>query len=371
MDKIIRVLHYGMSTNLGGIETFIMNIYRKIDRSKIQFDFLTFCDDIVFVDEIKKLGGRIYRLTSRKKNFIKNYIEIKKFFKEHDEYSIIHYHLNTCSYILPLKIISKNPKYRIIAHSHNEWKGNKKITKFFHILNKPEILQVSNYRFACSEMAGEYMFGNNVKYDANFKIIPNAIDAKKFMYNSEVRKVKRQELGIKNEFVIGHIGKFTYQKHHEFLVDIFNEVYKRNNETRLILVGDGELKSQIYTKIKRLELENVVKILGIRNDVNELMNAFDIFLLPSYFEGIPIVALEAQASGLRTIVSDVVSREIKITDLVEFISLQNDAEHWAEKVLKYQNRYKRKNMLEVISNANYDISNNVRWLENFYTNEKL
>lgn len=363
---MIRVLNYGMSPNLGGIEIFIMNNYRKIDRNKIQFDFLTFCDEIAFQDEILRLGGNIHRLTSRKENVLKNYLELKNFFKVHDEYDIIHYHINTCSYILPLKMVQGNLKYTIIVHSHNEWKGNSIVTNFFHRINRSKIRKISNYRFACSEIAGKYMFGDNIDLDKNFRICPNSIDTKEFIFCSEKREEKRKELDLENEFVIGHVGRLSYQKNHEFILDIFNEVHKRNKDSRLVLAGDGELRSQIIAKVKNLQLEGVVHILGLRNDVDELMNAFDVFLLPSHFEGFGIVALEAQASGIRTIVSDVVPKDIEITDLVEFVSLKNDAPYWANIVLKYQNGYERKNMFRIISKSNYDISKNVRWLEDFY-----
>lgn len=228
---------------------------------------------------------------------------------------------------------------------------------------------VTDY-WACSEIAGKWMFKNR-----NFRVIHNAINVSDFVYNESIRQKVRTQLGLlKDEFVIGHVGRFSYQKNHDFLIDVFNEVHRRLPEAVLILIGDA-VEDELYLnkakqKVKELNLVENVRFLGIRNDVPDLMQAMDCFLFPSRFEGLGIVIIEAQTAGLPCYVSSVIPNEVKITNLVDFISLNESPENWAEKIIKNKN-YKRKDISKEIIKAGYDINTEIKKMQKFYEREDI
>lgn len=359
---MLKVLYVGMSSDLGGIEAFVMNYYRNIDRNKVQIDFLKFEKNICFEEEILAGGGNVYQLPPRKFG-LKYYYSLIKFFKAHKDYSYVHIHLNTCSSIAPV-VIAKLFGAKVIAHSHNEWKGNAKITKLLHYINKPILSKISNYKFACSDVAGKWLFEKNDEYIT----VKNAIEAEGYVYNTEVRKEKRKELDISEDFVIGHIGRFTYQKNHEFLLEVFKAVCDKNKNSKLLLIGTGELREEIKKRVVSMGLKNNVIFTGIRSDIPDLLQAMDVFVFPSNFEGLGIVAVEAQAAGLKCIVSDRIPKEAFVTDLIEEVSLKQTKDIWAAEILKLNNRYERTNTYKEISEAGYDIKSSALWLENFYIN---
>ena len=197
----------------------------------------------------------------------------------------------------------------------------------------------------------------------------NAIDAKKFIYNEEVRKQKRAELGVEDKFVIGHVGRFNLQKNHEFLVKRFADFAKTNEDAVLVLIGNGELQEKIKEMAKEYGIETKVKFLGLREDIPQLLQAMDLFLFPSLFEGLPVTLVEAQAAGLPCVISDMITDEIMITDQISKVSLSGNTSLWNQEIVKY--RYsKRKNTMEAIIEHGFDIEKNARWLEEFYTNGK-
>lgn len=359
-----RILHIGMSGNLGGIEQFIYNIYQVIDKTKIQFDFLVFMEDrIAYEDEIVNLGGVIHRINcSRKKNPFRFYRELDTFFQHQRQYSAVHVHVNTLSFIAPIKFAEKYNN-KIIFHSHSAYRNKMNHTLFFHSINR-FFLNLNHYeKFACSELAAQSMFGQQVK------VINNGIDTNKFSFCQLTRNKRREELNIEDKFVVGHIGRFGLPKNHTFLIDIFSEIYKKNSLAVLLLVGEGELSSQIKEKVTNLGLGNHVHFLGKRTDISELLCSMDVFLFPSLFEGLGMVLVEAQASGLPCFTSaKVVPEEVKLTDLVEFVSLEDSAKIWAEKVLAYQSGYERRNRQEEIEDAGYDVGATVKVLEEVYCN---
>lgn len=348
--RILQILPGGKVN--GGIENFVMNYYRNIDRNHVQFDFLVhYKEKGYFDDEIKKLGGKIYYFSVREDKRVFKYIkDLVKFFREHREYKIIHGHMPGLAIIY--FFIAKICKISVrISHSHvttteNTFKG----IILRHLIKL--IKYFSNCYFACSMEAGKFMFGRK-----KFEIIHNAIDIEKFTFNLEKRKEIRKKLGLENNFVIGHVGRFDLQKNHEFIVEVFNEVYKKNNNVRLLLIGEGILKEKIKTKVKKLGLENKVIFNKVVSNVNDYMCAMDIFLLPSIFEGLGIVGIEAQATGLFSIFSDVVPKEVEVSNLCKFISLKNK-EKWVEVINNFlTSSFKREknNYLEVIQNSGYDI----------------
>ena len=366
-DKPIRIAHIVGKWVGGGVEAVIMNYYRHIDRNKIQFDFI--CDndstDIPY-EEIEKLGGKVILIPPYQK-VLKYQKELIKVLKD-GKYKIVHSHINTLS-VFPLRAAKKAGIPVRIAHSHSttnkkEWKKN--LLK--QVLRPFSKVYATDY-FCCSELAGRWLFGDKVYDEGNVYLLNNAIDLDKFRYNEEIRKSKREELGIKEEnLVIGHIGRFVEQKNHRFLIDIFNEVHKKKENSVLLLVGQGPLVEEMKEKVKNLNLTDSVKFLGQRNDANELYQAFDVFLLPSLYEGLPVVGVEAQATGLLCILSDAMTRETKVLDSTTFVSLSETSESWAEKGIKVSSEYKRQDTYEEISNNSFNIREEARKLEDRYLN---
>lgn len=361
----IRIAHIVGKWLGGGVEAVIMNYYRHIDRSKIQFDFICDSDSTnIPYEEIEKLGGRVIIVPPYQKVF--KYIkELIKIFKKNN-YKIVHSHINTLS-VFPLYAAKKAGVPVRIAHSHSttnkkEWKKN-----IIKLVLRPFAKTFATDYFACSELAGRWLFGDKTFDEGKVYVLNNAIDLDKFKYDEKIRKSKRKELGIKdNEIVIGHIGRFVEQKNHRGLIDIFNEVHKLNNKTVLVLTGQGPLTKEMQEKVKSLDLEKNVKFLGQRSDANELYQAFDIFLLPSLYEGLPVVGVEAQAAGLLCILSDDMTKETKVLETTEFLSLSTSPEVWANVVLRSYDNYKRKDTIDEITKNNFNIKKEASKLENKY-----
>lgn len=357
---MIRILQCVNDMHRAGLETMLMNYYQNIDRTKIQFDFLThrpYRSD--YDDEIESLGGKIYyapRLYPQ--NYPAYFRWMKKFFKDHPEYKIVHSHIDTMSY-LPLLAAKKAGVPIRIAHSHNT-----SLDKDFKYLLKQyfrlRINSVCTHRLACGEEAGKFLFGNR-----EFKVIPNAIDAEKFYFNEELRCKKRKELGLEDKFVVGHVGRLSYQKNHKFLIEIFNELLKKEPDSILLLVGVGEKEEELKRQVKSLNIEDKVNFLGNRSDVNELYQAMDVFVMPSFFEGIPVVGVEAQFANLPCIFSDKVPEEVKFTDNCVFLPLSKGLDSWVNDVLEvYDNcRLKQPNSFK---DSIYNIEYSHTLLENVY-----
>lgn len=349
----------------GGVEAVVMNYYRNIDRNKIQFDFI--CDEDstnIPYDEIKKLGGKVIIIPPYQK-VIKYHKALKKVLKE-GNYKIVHSHINTLS-VFPLFAAKCVGVPVRIAHSHST--SNKKEWKKTLMKNalKPFSKVFATDYFACTEHAGRWLFGDKEYDKGNVYLLNNAIDLDKFKYDEKVRKRKRKELGIKDDtLVIGHIGRFVAQKNHAFLIDIFNELHKKNKKTVLLLIGQGPLMNEIKEKVEDLNLTKNVIFLGQRDDVNELYQALDLFLFPSLYEGLGMVLIEAQASGLPCICSTEVPKVAKVTDNLVFTSLFNSQDEWALKVVKLLKKYERKDCKKYIQKHNYDITEESKKLEKKY-----
>lgn len=363
-EEPIRIAHIVGKWVGGGVEAVIMNYYRHIDRSKIQFDFL--CDDDstnIPYDEIEKLGGRVILVPPYQKVF-KYHRELKRIFKE-NKYKIVHSHINTLS-VFPL-FAAKCAGVKVrIAHSHSttnkkEWKRN-----ILKQVLRPFSKTFSTDYFACSELAGRWLFGNKEYDKGNVYLLNNAIDLDKFKFDKKIRNKKRKELNISDDmFVIGHIGRFVETKNHKFIIDVFNEIYKKNNKSILILAGQGPLVEEVKEKVNRLELTNNVIFLGQRNDVNEFYQAFDLFIFPSLYEGLGLVAVEAQAAGLKCVCSKNVPVEVDVTNNVTFIDLKESFTFWCDQILeKFLNE--RKDFSNEITIHGYNIEFEVKKLEDEY-----
>ena len=366
-EEPIRVAHIIGKWLGGGVESVVMNYYRHIDRSKIQFDFL--CDEDstnIPYEEIEQLGGRVILIPPYQK-VLKYQKELIRIFKENN-YKIVHSHINTLS-VFPLRAAKKAGVKVRIAHSHSttnkkEWKKN--LLK--QVLRPFSKVYATNY-MCCSELAGRWLFGDKAYDSGQVYLLNNAIDLDKFKYNEKLRKEKRKELGISdNTLVIGHIGRFVGQKNHDYLIDIFNEVHKKNPNSLLLLVGQGPLKEEIENKVKELKLNDSVRFLGQRNDANELYQVFDVFCLPSLYEGLPVVGVEAQASGLLCILSNAMTKETKVLDITKFMSLNNPPKEWADSILDDVKKYKRVDISKEMTSKNFNIKEEAKKLEKYYLN---
>lgn len=228
------------------------------------------------------------------------------------------------------------------------------------------IRYTADYLIACSKYAGEWLFGKNACKSDKFLVLNNAIDSKEFLFNGDTRIKKRKELNINNRFVVGHVGRFDSPKNHDLLIDIFKVVHDKNNNSLLLLVGDGELRNQIEKKVDGLGLNDSVIFTGVRSDISDLMQVMDVLVFPSLYEGLPVTLIEAQASGLPCIISDNISEEVKITELVKFISIDNNVNIWANEIAKYFNNSTRRNTYQDIAKARYDIELVASEYQNFY-----
>lgn len=359
-EQPIKVLHVVTYMGRGGLETMIMNYYRHIDRSRVQFDFLVHrFERADYDDEIEALGGTIYRLP-RLVPWSRNYRgALNSFFEGHPEYKIVHVHQDCLSSFILRAAKQHNVPIRI-AHSHNS-NQDKNLKYPIKLYYRRQIPMFATHLFACGNDAGAWMFRG-----APFQVLNNAIDAKKYRYDPVQAKQIREELGLPADgFVIGHVGRFALQKNHEFLTDIFAEVQKRKADARLLLVGDGSLRSEIESKVNSLGLSEKAIFAGVRSDVPALLQAMDVFVFPSMYEGLPVTMIEAQAAGLPCFISDKVPLECKITDLVTQIPLQASAEQWAEQILAAQSPERKDTYNEMVA-AGFDIVENAKWLQDFY-----
>lgn len=366
MKKPIRVLHVVGRMNIGGTETMIMNILREINHENIQFDFMVHDNQVHdYEEEIKKQGCKIYRVPRFNGFNIISYIKSwNDFFRANSQYKIVHGHIGS-SAALYLWIANKYGCYTI-AHSHSTKSKIRNIKDLSYRCFSFPVRYIAKYFMACGTKAGIDRYGEKVFNSSKFKVLNNAIDTNKFIYNEEIRESKRKELNINDKFVIGHVGRFVYEKNHKFLIEVFKEIYSKNKNTVLLLVGDGELKLQIKKDVEKYGLQDCVIFTGVRSDVNEIMQAMDVFLFPSHFEGLPLTVIEAQASGIKCILSDVITKEVDVTKNVEYISLNKTAEEWCNEVIKYEYGYERNNMYKKICNNGYDIKQTTKWLEKFY-----
>lgn len=363
---MIRILNVVSSMNRGGAETLIMNIYRKIDRTKIQFDFVVHSlEKGDFDDEIKSLGGRIFYIPLLKDaNIIGYYNAWDKFLINVKDINAVHIHMPQTYFIYASLL--KKAKLVTIMHSHSVSLGSgikgilKKIINF-------RLRFDCDYYFACSIKAGIYLFGKNMIKKNKVKIVKNGIETKKFIFNEDMRNQIRNTYGWNDKYIIGHVGRFDRVKNHTFLIDIFNEYRHIDSNSKLILVGKGSEELNIINKIKELDLVDSVEFLGVKENVNEILQGFDVFVFPSVNEGLGISIIEAQASGLSCFVSNGVTNEVNITGLVEFISLKKDAFYWADRISNLHNHSgKRMNNFSEIIKSGYEITFTAKELEKFY-----
>ena len=361
--KPIRVLQIIGDVVGGGVEQVILNYYRHIDRNEVQFDFILHNGALKsYVDNIESLGGKVYKIIPYKSNPVKTVLEMYKIMK--GNYQIVHSNMNALS-VFPLFAAYLAGVPVRILHNHSTDTKAEPLRTFVKHLLRPFARLFANEYWACSKLASEWMYGKQAVADGKVTIINNAIDLKQFAFDEAKRNKLRKELGLQDGFVIGHVGRFMKQKNHDFLVDIFAEVAKKQGNAKLLLIGDGPLREQIENKVKTLGLDEKVIFTGVRSDVADLYNAMDVFVLPSFYEGLPVVGVEVQANGLPFLCSSNVTREILISDRIELLKLEDGVKTWAEKILAFVNK-KRIMASKDISKSGFDIEVEVKKLGEIY-----
>lgn len=370
--ECLRVLQLNSgSQNFGGVSSFLYNIYKNIDRSKIQFDFLSpnITTYGIHREEIEQEGGMIFEFRIKgnvlyKK--VKLYQKLKDFLKTHP-YQIVH--INSGNFFFNLTTIMAVKKAGVpvrILHSHNAGNTDQSFLKkmLFRIL-KPFMEKRATVLFACSEKAAEYMFTKNAVDGGKVRVIPNGIDTMRFERREEVRRKLLKEWNLQDQFVVGHVGRFMKQKNHEFLIDIFKELHDQEPKSVLLLFGEGELLPQIQKKVKELGLENSVRFMGVMNEIEKAYQVMDVFLLPSIHEGLPVTGVEVQAAGVPMLVSDRITKELKIVSEVSFLPLEAGAAVWADAALACR-KTSFEDHTDQVRQAGYDIHVVAEKLQNFY-----
>ncbi|MFI3326634.1 MAG: glycosyltransferase family 1 protein [Clostridia bacterium] len=353
---------------IGGIQIFANNLINYIDKEKFEVDVLVLDDGQIYPLEntLKEQGIKVFKLQGvwirKPQDLIKHSKKIKVFFKEHNDYDVVHVNSGPKNYAV-LKYAKKYGVNVRIIHSHNtNFQSVSKAQKILGNILKTKVKKYATDFFACSDLASKWLFGENQKVT----IIPNAINLDDFGYNNDVRSDMRKKLNVEDKVVIGNVGRFATQKNHSRLIDIFHEIQKNNENSVLLLVGTGELMNEVKTKTKTLGIEEKVKFLGFRDDTKKLFQVMDVFLMPSLYEGLPITGVEAQASGLPCVFSSTITRQAAILDETKYVSLEEKNEVWAKETLSLIGKVNREKSKAYLKNKGFDLPDMVQTIQNYY-----
>ncbi len=369
--KKIKVIHFTIANSGGGITKYILRLWKYIDRSKFEFDFVTMSKTLDFAQELEKEGCKIYYLSTYAEDDREQFeTEVKEILKN-GGYDVMYLHTSWWRGFVLEEIGKEVGIPKIIVHSHNtnvHIKENQSREDAINLHYKQRELlsqDIATDFLACSQEAADWLYDNKISKE-KIQIIPYAIELENYQFNSQIRKEYREKLGINDEFVIGHVGRFAFQKNHDFLIEVFKEIVKTNDNVKLLLVGVGELEDSIKDKVSALGLQDKVIFAGKREDINCLMQAMDLFAFPSRFEGFGIVLIEAQAAGLKCIVSEEIPSIAFLTENIEALSF--DVLLWRDKILKYISGYPRKNMTEVLEDKGFGMKGHVEKIEKILEN---
>ena len=371
MWDVKKIIHFSLANNKGGITQYVLNNWKFIDKTKFQFDMVTFGESLDFQSELEEEGCNVFYVKNRAEYNLKKFQnEILRIFS--NGYDIAHLHTSYWKSFELEKLAKQVGIPRVIVHSHNtevfdDIGREEKKRQHYNLLSAltPDI---ATDFWACSRAAAKWLYADKIP-EERIRIVNNAIDVNKFTFSKQKRKEYRERLGWGDKFIIGHVGRFSYQKNHEFLIDVFKDVAKENKNVRLLLIGKGPLEKNVDSLIKRYGLIDKVYFAGTCNDVDGWLQAMDMFALPSRFEGLPIVAVEAQTAGLKCVCSDTITEEIVITENIELVPLQ--IEVWVDEILKIvtsaeKGNYRRNDMSHVITGAGYNILSQIQMVENYY-----
>lgn len=368
IQKPVRVLQVIGAMDRGGAETLLMNLYRNIDRNLVQFDFLVneenACD---FDSEIQGLGGRIFRIPRYKLfNYYSYKTACKRFFSQH-KYPVVHGHIGLPAPIY-LNEASKSGAYTI-AHSHAQNFPISPSEIVFRVCARP-VRHVADYYLACSEQAGVDRFGTEIVEGPSFQILKNGVDTSVLSFDVQKRSEARAELGLDEDMlVLGHIGRLTEVKNHKFLFEVFDSIHQRVPRSVLLLAGRGELEMQLRETARQMGLSDSIVFLGVRDDVPSLLCALDLFIFPSFAEGLPCAVIEAQASGLPVLLSNGVPDAARVLSTTIRLDLSVGADVWADRALQTFDMCKsndRNCAKDIIEKSGFDIRTSAEWLQELY-----
>lgn len=353
-----KILIEGMTRDKGGKETFIINIYNKLFHlNRYEFAFIAYDETIAYEDYLKETGASTIHIPPRNKGLIKHMIALDRLLRQ-ERYDVVWAHKTTLSACELLFLSKLHGVKKRIVHSHSSSNMGGRFTYLMHSINKVMLPLWVTDRLACSESAAQWFYSTE-----NYKIINNGIDVERFQYDPQVRDSIRKCLGLEDSYVVGHVGRFGVEKNHTKLLNVFFELKKIKPDAKLVLCGDGEERTHIETQIEELHLKDSVLLLGVINNVHQVLQAMDVLMMPSLFEGLPFALLEAQASGLRCVVSDTVSQESNITGQMVFLPLDLDDSKWAQELLKDDSPVNRYESAAVISNNGYNINSSIKEIE--------
>ena len=337
----------------------MMNISKNISK-QCTFDYMICEKNSMYENEIRKLGGKVFYYTNKKNNLFKNMKEIYDIIKSNRKENDIFYYNTSGTYYLYPYIIAKFFGYKVVTHAHNTMQpGLNIIFKFLNLINRKIINKTADIKLSCSDLAAEWVYGKKVK---DVIIIENGIDIKKYKYNIAIRNKLRKQFGVKDkDIIIGNVGRLEESKNQKFLIKVFQSVLQEKREMKLWIVGNGSLKEELQKEVKENKISNVT-FMGNRNDVNELLQAMDLFVFPSKYEGFPITLVEAQTAGLKCLVSDSITKTVKITHLVEFLSINSGINIWKDKILENIN-YERKDMTTTVENMGFSQRSSAKKIE--------
>jgi len=363
---MIRILHIVPALDGGGIESLLLTYYVHMDRSRFTFDFIVHGKNIGVLEPVfESMGSKVFHIPTKREGIVSNLLAMKHVISS-GHYDIVHAHQGAIG-ALPMYFAKKAGVKGRITHSHMAYMHESRLRELVNRVLLPYLKRYSTDWFACGSDAGSSLWGAEAVQNGKVHIMKNAIDIDKFTYDSEVRNKVRKELNLEGKFVIGCVGRLSFQKNHEFLISIFCDIHEKDRDARLCLVGRGELENDIRQQVQELGLDDAVQFLGVRDDVPRLLQAMDVFLLPSRYEGLGIAYIEAQAAGLVCFGSDsVVPREVAVTDLMRFISLRESPEHWASQVIHLKGDATRRNTKDEISSKGYEIQIEAKKLEQYY-----
>lgn len=363
MQQPIRILHMIGSLEMGGSQSVVLNLYRAVDREKIQFDFIVDNPErMELAPVVEELGARIYTLPKLSGG---NLFRVRKawdgFFAEHPEYKVLHSHVRSyASVYLP---IAKKHGVKTIIHSHNTSNGKGLQALAKALLQYPLRFQ-ADYYFSCSQKAGRWLFGKRIAEGNRHHVLKNAVDLERYQFDPRTRQEYRDALGLQNSKTFIHIGRIHPAKNHAFLLEVFAQIVKKEPSAVLLLVGDGPLREEIENRIATLGLQNSVKMLGNRSDVPQLLQVADIFVFPSAWEGLPVAVVEAQTASIPCFISENITEEVVLSDLVVRLPVDKGPDCWTEQIL--QADPKRRDVTNAIRENGYDIQTTTRNMTAFY-----
>ena len=363
----MNILYYGLGTNQGGIETYLYKIAKNIDHDTFGLFYIDETGgNACFRQELEELGAVFFNITPRRKSILKNRRDLKQLFDK-NKIDVLHFNCNTLSYIEPV-VVALEHGIKVVLHSRNS--GTVLFSAILHKINYYRLLFNKNRhlisRVAVSDLAGQWMFGNGVKY----QVLNNGVEIDQFRFSKQDRDETRGALEIKDRHVYGNVGAFLEAKNHVFILDVFKEIAKKDEKAILLLVGDGPLRERIEKKIKDIRLQDRIKVLGIRKDISKIMMSMDCLIFPSLYEGFPNVILEAETTGLPIVMSDLITKDVVILENCKQISLEKTPLEWSEECIKViKNSNNRTLAAKAVENAGFSIREEIKKIQKLYEME--